>query len=168
MRSVGVAKNSDDDIVRLLEEFGISVEKPARTHGPRRPERRIRERRDLGFKARRNDDAQLNLDRRAVLSSYLASLPRARLLAWVDGLLLGNASEWQLALCIEQAVIDQHTLRTRHASKGRPRSHGVSPRMLNEWRELRRQFRQFSECRNPSMKVVGVPCRSQDPPEPAA
>ena len=50
-------------------------EQRERSYGPRGPERRDRERRQLGVTARRADDAELNRRRRAFLLGFLQQLP---------------------------------------------------------------------------------------------
>ena len=60
------------------------------------PDRRGTDRRALGFKARRYDDRDLNKRYRAAVSRYLARLTREQLFDFVDGLMIGNATDRQL------------------------------------------------------------------------
>jgi hypothetical protein len=67
----------------------------------------VRERRKLGFTARRARDAELNRRRRAWLLAFLTRLSRQDLLLWIDGMWLGNATDAQLVALAAAAATSE-------------------------------------------------------------
>jgi hypothetical protein len=97
--------------------------------------------------ARRADDAALNRQRRAFLLDWLRNQPVETLMAWIDGLWLGQATEAQLAALVH-AVEASATppSPTRPRPRGRPRRH-LSPRLPAAWRAATADLAAFSRAR---------------------
>jgi len=141
----------DDDILRLIESFRVPSTPSVRDPVARRVERRVADRRGLGFTARRREDAERNRQQRAFLLSYLRQLPDETLWGWIDGFWLGYATDAQLNALI-QAVHESTQLAAR--SRGRTRSrveeiipgeHPLSTRY--EWDLLTERFEDFGRAR---------------------
>ncbi len=146
----------DDDVLVLIERTRAQLAATsARQNVTRQSERRGQDRRALGWAARRDGDADLNQQRRAFLLAYLRRLPYEMLWYWIDGLLLGTATDAQLAALMQAATQSSSTVPTGPRRVGRPPEDGLLPHvhpLLNgsiryEWRVLRSQLKAFSDAR---------------------
>lgn len=146
-------KPPDDDIGAFLGWAARTYAGSPRTRVERGPERRVRERRALGYTARRENDADLNRKSRQFLFAWLNQLPRDRLMLWLDGVILGNLTDAQLAILVETVEVDNaaETQRTtsKRTGRGRPRD---TPSPSDEywrttWHALRDELRTVSRAR---------------------
>jgi hypothetical protein len=154
----GPPDEDDDDVRSPIEPTRARLkEKSAGEHITRQPDRRLEDRRGLGFKSRRKDDTELNRQVRAFLSNHICQLPEETLRLWIDGLWLGTATEAQLAVLVElaqrQRAADSAAPPTK--TRGRP---PAAPSLFDEeratWRALTDELKPFSRDRenhfNPS------------------
>lgn len=130
------------------------TEQLPRHEGPRQPERRRGDRRSLGFQARRADDADFNRRARMLAHYFVRQLPRERLDAWVDGVLLGNATAEQLLVILQSIENNRavdHARAVRPRRRGRPSAPllpGVRDEVvLAEWEGLTKDLKSFSWAR---------------------
>ena len=142
----------DDDVLDLIERMRTQPAEPARDHVVRaRSERRVADRRGLGFTARRSNEAERNRQLRTVLLSFLRQLPVETLWAWIDGLWLGCATDAHLAVLMqalqESAKQPSATVPRvgRRAEQLVPGEHRLATRY--DWHVLTEAFKDFSHDR---------------------
>ena len=111
----------DDDVLALIERFRARSTQKPREPVVRRSDRRVADRRGLGFTAHRRDDAERNRQQRTFVLSFLRQLPDDTLWAWIDGLLLGGATDAQLDVLVQAVKESGLTLPPKSRPKGRPR-----------------------------------------------
>lgn len=154
----------DDDVFDLIQQqvrTGLVPEAASpREHVDRQGERRaVADRRGLGFTARRDDDADRNREQRVFLFAFLRRLPDDTLWAWIDGLLLGNATGAQLAMLVDAAEESARAEASRPRAVGRPRADQILPGASKplrplpnavvraEWRIVTKAFKTFANYR---------------------
>ncbi len=143
----------DEDVLWQIEQIRARSVESVRDPVVRQVERRVYDRRGLGFTARREEDAHKNRQSRAFLSSYLRRLPPETLWLWIDGFWLGQATDAQLAALVNAVQeFEQVVLGRKPPRPGRPRVDtiaGVHPASLrHEWRLLTPQFKAFALLRH--------------------
>ncbi len=164
---------SEDDPLAIIETTRARLQVEARPERiERQPERRISDRRGLGYTARRQDDREWSHQVRAVVSAYLHHLPEETRWNWIDGW-LGTATDEQLVVLLkavqESAEADRRNLHGPRR-RGRPRKADLIPTtptkgsladhpvligiaearnvaIREEWQELRKQLKALSHHR---------------------
>ena len=147
-----MADDPEDDLDPYIRRLFPS-DVPARKPVTRGADRRQNDRRQLGFRACRTDDADLNQRRRTLILWYLRQLPTERLWEWIDGLWLGCATDAQLD-ALGKAVEDSGPPRLPLGPlpKGRPRVEQIIPgehplATRFEWHVLTEWFKAFGRAR---------------------
>ena len=148
-----------DDVIAKLPGQPVVEEVLAHGDGARAPERRGRDRRGLGFNARRQDDRDVHRRLHDLVLEYVLQLDDNALRTWISRVVFGNVTEAQLAIYFK-AIIESERTGIDSAHQG-PRPVGPSTgddrlpgfpdvpvRTLSyQWRVLTRELASFSRAR---------------------